>query len=83
MATKNDLKAWVVEALKVSGGQATIPDVAKHIWDHHEADLRKSGELFYTWQYDMRWAANQLRAEHKLQPKPRGDNGPWRLAGTA
>lgn len=83
MATRSSLKGWVIEALKANGGSATIPEVAKYIWDKHEIELRGSGELFYTWQYDMRWAANQLRAERKLQPKPRGDNGPWRLAGAA
>ena len=79
MATKNDLKSWVIQALKEQGGSAPIPEVAKHIWDNHEAELRASGDLFYTWQYDMRWAADQLRAEYLLQPKPRGDRGPWRL----
>jgi hypothetical protein len=79
MAKRSDLKDWVVEALKANGGSATIPEVAKHIWENHEAELRASGELFYTWQYEARWAANQLRKEHKLQPKPRGDRGQWRL----
>ena len=79
MATKNDLKSWVIQALKEQGGSARIPEVAKHIWDNHEAELRASGDLFYTWQYDMRWAADRLRAEYRLQPKPRGERGPWRL----
>lgn len=80
MVTKDDLKEWIIEALKAQGGTAAIPLVAKHIWDKHEAELRASGDLFYTWQYDVRWAADQLREEGKLQPKPRGDKGPWRLA---
>ncbi len=80
MATKSDLKAWIVQALSAQGGRASIPAVAKHVWDNHEAELKASGDLFYTWQYDIRWAADQLRGEHKLQPKPRGDKGPWRLA---
>ena len=79
MATKKDLADWVYEAIKANGGKATIVEVAKHIWDNHEAELRGSSDLFYTWQYDMRWAADQLRAEYRLQPKPRGDRGPWRL----
>jgi len=82
MTTKNDLKDWVVQALKAHGGEARIPVVAKHVWDNHEPELRASGELFYTWQYDIRWAANRLRDEGHLQPKPKGDRGPWRLPNT-
>ena len=80
MANKNDLKSWVIQALMAQSGSAHIAQVAKHIWDHHDAELRASGDLFYTWQYDMRWAADQLRAENRLKPKPRGDRGPWRLS---
>jgi hypothetical protein len=79
MATKSDLKDWIVEALSVHGGSARIPEVAKHVWENHKAELAKSADLFYTWQYDIRWAADQFRVEHRLQPKPRGDRGPWRL----
>ncbi len=79
MATKGDLKSWVLQALNDHGGSATIVQVATHIWDNHEAELRASGDLFYTWQYYMRWAADELRAERRLRPKPRGDRGPWRL----
>lgn len=80
MATRSSLKGWVIEALKDNGGRAYVADIARHIWENHETELRTSGKLFYTWQYDMRWAADRLRAERKLQPKPRGDRGPWRLA---
>jgi hypothetical protein len=80
MATKDDLKDWVIQALMAHRGEAPIIGVAKHIWDTHESELRASGDLFYSWQYDMRWAADQLRREGRLQPKPKGDRGPWRLA---
>ncbi|MAN98240.1 hypothetical protein [uncultured Roseovarius sp.] len=63
MADREDLKKWVVEALKDHGGQAALIDVAKHIWKHHEVELRASGDLFYKWQYDMRWAAMVLRKQ--------------------
>ena len=80
MATKYDLQDWVIDALEAHGGSAEIVEICKHIWHHHETDLKTSGDLLYTWQYDMRWAGNSLRAEGKLLPKPRGDRGPWRLA---
>ncbi|MFD0859115.1 hypothetical protein [Roseovarius aquimarinus] len=63
MADRNDLKIWVVDALKDKGGKSTIIEVARHIWENHEHELRASGDLFFKWQYDMRWAATALRKE--------------------
>ena len=61
MASRLDLQDWVVHALEAHGGKATIVQSAKHIWENHESELRASGDLFYTWQYDMRWACTRLR----------------------
>lgn len=55
------IQDWVVAALNTHAGSASIVQVAEHIWAHHENELRGSGELFYTWQYDMRWACTRLR----------------------
>jgi len=65
MATKHDLEDWVYEALKNLGGRGRLIEVAKQIWKNHQSDLSSSGDLFYTWQYDMRWAANRLRRSGK------------------
>lgn len=80
MANKSDLKNWLIDALNDLGGEAHHVDLAKQIWAKHRGLLEASGDLFYTWQYDLRWAADSLRREGQLQPKPRGDQGPWRLA---
>ena len=48
MATKKDLANWVYQALKANGGSASLVEVAKHIWAHHETDLKAAGDLFYT-----------------------------------
>lgn len=80
MATKQDLQDWVVEALRTNGGRATLVEVAKHIWKSHERDLRSSGDLFYTWQYDMRWAANGLRRRNIMKAAEVSPNGVWELA---
>lgn len=78
MADKEDLKLWVIQALKeMQGGAGSVVDICRYIWENHEADLRSSGDLFYTWQYDVRWAGQKLRDEHKLQP-PNGRL--WRLS---
>jgi hypothetical protein len=61
MATKHDLQDWVQDALRTNGGRATLVEVAKHIWKNRERELRGSWDLFFPWQYDMRWAVNVLR----------------------
>ena len=30
-------------------------------WQTHESELPASGDLFFTWQYDIRWAAQHLQ----------------------
>jgi hypothetical protein len=77
MTAKSELKVWVRDALRQHGGSASLLDVAKHIWSHHESDLRGSGDLFYTWQYDMRWACTELRKDGVVEePQKRGI---WKL----
>lgn len=74
MATREDLVAWVDESLRALGGSASLVAVAREIWQRHEPELRASGDLFYTWQYDMRWAAHQLRQSGRMQPEDRATN---------
>jgi hypothetical protein len=80
VATKHDLEPWVLDAVREAGGSCRPIDVAKHVWQHHEDDLRGSGDLFYTWQYDLRWAAQKLRNAGKLRPKNGQRTGTWDLA---
>jgi len=79
MSNKTDLQTWIIEAPQRNGGTAQLLDVAKDIWGHHEADLRERGDLFYTWQYDMRWAAQRLRNAGELAPVNNARNGTWSL----
>ncbi|MBY4676191.1 hypothetical protein [Marinobacterium arenosum] len=79
MATKHDLQDWVHHALKELGGRGRLIDVAKTIWKNHEAELRSSGDLFFTWQYDMRWAANRLRHSGIMRPADVSPTGVWEL----
>jgi hypothetical protein len=77
MSSKSDLVDWLVEALRGLGGKASLLDVSKEVWRLHESDLRASGDLFYTWQYDLRWAATKLRKQGLLAEN--GPREPWRL----
>ena len=80
MSNREDLQDWVFEALTDLNGTGRIVDVAKHIWKHHENDLKSSGDMFYTWQYDMRWAATKLRESKKILPAEKSQKGEWKLA---
>jgi hypothetical protein len=80
MATKHDLPEWVVEALRAHSGRASIVEVCQHLWQVHEPDLRLSGDLFYTWQYDVRWAAYTLREAGRMKADSESPNGIWELA---
>jgi hypothetical protein len=57
----------------------SIVEVAKHIWKHHESELKASGDLYYTWQYDTRWACTKLRERKIVQAAETSDRGEWRL----
>ena len=79
MATKHDLVDWLYFSLQALEGRARIVTLCKHVWDNHEDDLRESGDLFFTWQYDIRWAAYQLRKQGKMKPNKVSPKGVWEL----
>ena len=79
MATKYDLQQWVEDALRSLGGSGTVVEVAREIWSEHEEELRESGDLFYTWQYDMRWAAQALRDTGRAKAAASTRRGKWEL----
>ena len=65
MTKKELLKKWILDALQ-DDGDSTVTEVAKHIWVNQEADLKQAGDLLYTWQYDMRWVAQELQDNHLI-----------------
>lgn len=79
MITRDIMKIWVLEALKSLGGKGWSVKVSKYIWEHYEKELKKSGNMLYTWQYDIRWAAQSLRNEGKLKPVNNRRDLPWEL----
>jgi hypothetical protein len=49
------------------------------VWKNHENELRRSGDLFFTWQYDIRWTATQLRKEGVMRAANLSPKGTWEL----
>ena len=80
MAAQADLDGWVHDALIALGGHGSIVDVCKYIWKNHERELRDSGDLFYKWQYDMRWAADHLRRAGIMKSATASPKGLWELS---
>jgi hypothetical protein len=80
IASKETLRTWIVEVLEARDGRATLLDVGREIWAKHENELRQAGDLFYTWQYDMRWAATDLRQRGIMRSADASPRGVWELA---
>jgi len=76
---REDLEDLVFDAVVANGGSATIVQVAEAIWSKHEPALRNSGDLFYTWQYDIRWAAQRLRDNGKFKDTKTAARSRWEV----
>ncbi len=79
MTHREKLQLWVREALGELGGEAPINAVAKRIWLSREKDLKQAGDHFYSWQYDIRWAAQKLRDAGALGIRKEGSRSIWTL----
>lgn len=75
---RQDLREPVLSALKAHGGRASLHQVAKYIWDNYQEEIVRS-DLVYTWQYDYRWVAMDLRKAGVLRPANVSPKGVWEL----
>ncbi len=75
---KQNLPEYVLNALNALGGEATIVEICKYIWDNEisKIPINQRNDHFYTWGYDVRWAAQKLR-DNNLSYIPR--RGVWAL----
>ena len=85
---KEDLPDLLYNIIKKLGGSAIMMEVFREFWNEYDIELQKSGDLFYTWNYDIRWAATELRKQGRMKPagtkkNPRGLNespkGLWEI----
>ncbi len=76
---RENLKTLIVEALNELGGTGYVKDIGKFIWDNYEDDIKSSDDILYTWQYDVRWAAQKLRDSSILKPVHGNRKLPWQL----
>ena len=83
MISRHHLVDWVEEALRKLGGSARIVDIAREIASAHGKDLEDAGDLNFTWQYDMRWAALKLSKVGRVALSNKAGQGRWALIGEA
>jgi hypothetical protein len=74
-----DLPDILYSSIKSMGGQTSIIDVCRYIWKHYQQELLNSGDLFYTWQYDIRWAATELRKTKRMKAVELSQRGIWEI----
>jgi hypothetical protein len=68
MMDRQTLVPIVVKAVRHYRGRADHAAVAKYIWENYERDLKRAGRFFYKWQYEARWAADELKRQGILEP---------------
>ncbi len=76
---KEDLPELLEATISNLGGRGTIVEICKAFWAENEKELRNSGDLFYTWQYDIRWAATSLRKSGVMKDSSLSNTGVWEL----
>jgi len=79
MSETKYMMGLVVEAIEYYGGEAKIIDISRYLWGKYENDFRAGGDLFYRWQYVMRWAATKLRKQGILRASESTRSGIWSL----
>lgn len=75
--TKEMLPDLLYSVIKDMGGRGTIIDICKRFWSEYENELKKSGDMFYTWQYDIKWAATTLRKTGRMKDAILSPSGVW------
>ena len=78
--TRYELPDILYASLKSMDGSSSIIDVCKYVWKNYHKELQISGDLFYTWQYDIRWAATELRKTGRMKSAEISLRGVWEIS---
>ena len=75
---RKSMTEWIVEALRELGGSGSVLEICKAVWENHGEEIAHAGDMFYKWQYEIRWAGHSLEKEgsssHQASPA-----GKWHL----
>ena len=69
-----DLPDILYEILRDLNGRAPMMIVFRYFWNKYGKTLSPEDDMFYTWTYDIRWAATQLRQKDRMKPASTKEN---------
>ncbi len=65
---RKDLPDLLYKTISSLGKKAPMTIVFREFWKLYACNLDSSENMFYTWNYDLRWAATELRKKGKMKP---------------
>jgi len=71
---RKDLPDILYDIIDKLGGRAQMMDIFKSFWAKYKHELKETDDMFYTWNYDIRWAATQLRKEKRMKQAETREN---------
>lgn len=84
MKPRDEMKPWIIEALRALGGAAPYIEVYKFVWTNYRSRILRGGDYWVLrWQYELSFAASELRKGSGRQLKnndsDRCPKGIWAL----
>ncbi len=76
---KEELPDYLFKTIEYMGGKGNIVEICRCFWSLYEGDIKPSEDLFYTWQYDIRWAATELRKTNRMKGVDISPRGIWEI----
>jgi len=55
-------------------GSATMQQIFRRFWNLYKKKLNEADDIFYTWNYEIRWAATELRKQGRMKPAHSREN---------
>ena len=80
LINRRTMTVWVEEALQELGGKGSIFEICKAVWLKHGDEITAAGDMFYKWQYEIRWAGDMLRKDGIINSAENSPRGVWQLA---
>lgn len=71
---RKNLPEILYKIIEKNGGRATMMEVFRSFWKHYGQNFTESDDMFYTWNYDIRWAATELRKKGRMKPANTKEN---------
>lgn len=76
---REDLPNLLYKTIESLGGAAETMEIFRQFWKLYGDDLSEEDDLFYTWNYDIRWAATELRKFGRMKQAFQSPKGIWEI----